>query len=649
MWIPFALAFFGGVLIWLLARICLQRGSVWADTHPVRADRLAGGMVIGLIGLYILIIGGLALARHNALRSHAYDLGIFAQVLWNTSRGHLFQNTVMVEHAENLLGQHFAPIFLLMVPIYWVWPDPRALLILQTVALALGALPLYWLARLKTGSRIAAILIAAAYLVAPAVHYVNFYDFHEIALVTPMLFFAVWFLETGRIRWLLAVLGFALLCREEVGFIVAAFGLALLVRRHWIAGVASIVMGLGWTWAAVAHIIPYFQEATNYYFVVRYRPLGTTVADILTTVLTRPAFVLEYLTTGPRAFDRTAFLVRLAVPVGGLAILAPGILLLAAPTLGYLLLSDYREQYDIRSQYSAPIIPILFAATAVAIGRVSRRTTASIGIAGFVLVASLAATVQYGGTPIGRRHDPHQFAMSDHARLGYSVMARIPAGASVSTQSPFIPHLANRRELYHFPYVHGAEYVLVDAWASQWPLNSAEWNRAQDELLANPAYQLISREDGYELFKRMSPLPIQQQVSVSFLDSYELVGVDTPAQAIKPGETFEVALYWKPLTSIGVRRTKDRVTSSVTLMNEDGESFTRIDKEFWDGLLTTDRLIRGAIHRERYILTAPETPGTYNVVPGLSSFFSKRPLAIHVNGRRTELFTTPVSTIRIAH
>src|SRR5438045_1319051 len=136
LWIPFGLAVVGGMLIWLLARYGEQRGAARAAPNSARADRLASGIVIGLIGLYIFIIGGLALERHNAFRSYADDLGIFAQVLWNTSRGHFFENTVMVETAENLLGQHFAPVFLLMAPMYWIWPDPRSMILFQTIALA---------------------------------------------------------------------------------------------------------------------------------------------------------------------------------------------------------------------------------------------------------------------------------------------------------------------------------------------------------------------------------------------------------------------------------------------------------------------------------------------------------------------------------
>jgi hypothetical protein len=137
-------------------------------------------------------------------------------------------------------------------------------------------------------------------------------------------------------------------------------------------------------------------------------------------------------------------------------------------------------------------------------------------------------------------------------------------------------------------------------------------------------------------------------VSVSFLDKYELIGVDAPDQAVRPGEQFEVGLYWKPLTSIGARRATDRFVSSVKLLNENGESFAEVDKEFWDGLVTTDKLIQGEIHRERYVLQAPEAPGMYSVAPAMYTYSGKRPLAISVDGRRTELFTESVAAVHVA-
>lgn len=90
------------------------------------------------------ILASYSIARHNAFNSKAYDLGLHAQVWWNTSHGRLFAGSVEV---DNYLGDHASPIILPLALLYRLWPDARLLLLLQAAALALGAWPLALLAR----------------------------------------------------------------------------------------------------------------------------------------------------------------------------------------------------------------------------------------------------------------------------------------------------------------------------------------------------------------------------------------------------------------------------------------------------------------------------------------------------------------------
>ena len=66
--------------------------------------------------------------------------------IWNTAHGRFLQE-IKGDSISTRLTDHFEPIFALVAPIYWLWDDVRALLILQAVCLALGAWPIYLLAR----------------------------------------------------------------------------------------------------------------------------------------------------------------------------------------------------------------------------------------------------------------------------------------------------------------------------------------------------------------------------------------------------------------------------------------------------------------------------------------------------------------------
>ena len=62
--------------------------------------------------------------------------GIYDQVVWNLSHGRLFQTTLVYETAGTY--DHFEPVLVLIAPIYWLFSDVRVLLVIQSLALALG-------------------------------------------------------------------------------------------------------------------------------------------------------------------------------------------------------------------------------------------------------------------------------------------------------------------------------------------------------------------------------------------------------------------------------------------------------------------------------------------------------------------------------
>src|SRR3989442_1629399 len=94
---------------------------------------------------------------------------------------------------------------------------PETLLLLQTVALALGGIPLLLLGlrRLPELPLVAAAFVGA-YLVTPEILGEALYDFHALALATPLLLLALWALDAQRYRWFVVAAVLAALCKEEV-------------------------------------------------------------------------------------------------------------------------------------------------------------------------------------------------------------------------------------------------------------------------------------------------------------------------------------------------------------------------------------------------------------------------------------------------
>lgn len=111
----------------------------------------SGWLLIVLVLLYAVGFSILSIRPHTAQRTNMADLGQIDLAIWNTSQGHFVQE-VKGEAVSTRLTDHVEPIFLAVGLVFRLWDDVRALLILQTLALALGAFPVCWLARDLIGS-----------------------------------------------------------------------------------------------------------------------------------------------------------------------------------------------------------------------------------------------------------------------------------------------------------------------------------------------------------------------------------------------------------------------------------------------------------------------------------------------------------------
>src|SRR5579885_999997 len=109
------------------------------------------------------------LAQQAAFASPAEDLGTMSQAIWSLTHGMLFHQTVCNPISDtNCYGlqgfSRFAINFETMLfpfsLLYALWPSPNTLLIAQTMVVASGAFPAFWLARLRLRNEFVAVLIA---------------------------------------------------------------------------------------------------------------------------------------------------------------------------------------------------------------------------------------------------------------------------------------------------------------------------------------------------------------------------------------------------------------------------------------------------------------------------------------------------------
>jgi len=442
----------------------------WSSVAKEVALRREGRIALGLAAAYFIVYSALAVLRHESFHSFRFDLGLFDQVFWNTTQGRPFESTMSqaLPIPHSLLGDHFSPLLLVLVPFYFAFPHPETLLVLQTFALVLGAWPVYLLARLRLPPGYALVWVAVYFLFVPLA-YINLYDFHEVVLSVAPLGFALYFLERGRGGWFLFSLLVTFLVKEEMALVGAGFGLyALMGKRDWKLGL-GVLFGSLLAFAAVIQVaIPFFAEGRTYpYIKLRYAEVGGSPGGIVTTLLTDPLRIARALLETKKIY----FAIAIFGPVLGLSAGAGWASVVLLPTLGYLLLSNYEPQFSFTTQYSAPLIPLVIGTSILTLARLPESARRPVMAA--VVASSLVFSWAFGDMPFSRKFDPGLFSTpSRYGLFVRQVAVRITPEAKVSAESSFPAHLAERRYVYDFAFegAQDAEWVVLDYEASDYNL-----------------------------------------------------------------------------------------------------------------------------------------------------------------------------------
>jgi uncharacterized membrane protein len=456
------------------------------------------------IAAYATGFAALSVLRHRAFETGRFDLGNMVQAVWSTAHGHPLQVTNLHGTEVSRLGAHVDPILVVFAPLWWVWPHPSLLLTAQAFAVALGALPLFWLAHKHTGSEHAALGFSLAYLIFPATEWMTLNEFHPVALACPLLLFAIWYLDEDRLLPFALFALLAALTREEIPLVIAGLGLwYALSRRRWLAGGTIAVAGLAASAIAVQVVIPHFNHGSKSSFYGRYDAVGGSASGIVRKAFTDPGRLFSI------AFDHrgTHYLLDLLLPMAALALLAPLLLIALVPELVLNLLSSVDAQSSIHYHYTAGLIPILFAAAAIGASSLGRRA----GIAATVVVlAAVVGNYRLGPIPIwrslpgGSTLQATSAEVSRHDRIAARQLKLIPAAAPVTATNALGAHLSQRRRIFSFPYLRGADWVIVDEQKPSLGDHNDKHGGLKriEELRGDRRFRLVSAADGVLIFRR---------------------------------------------------------------------------------------------------------------------------------------------------
>lgn len=417
------------------------------DASTALAERVTpAGVLTASVALYVLVFGQLTWAQQSNFGTFGFDMGIYDQAIWLLSR---FKNPFDTIRGLNYFGFHVNVIAFALVPIYWLGGGPHALYLIETIALALGAVPLWLLARDRFENEWLALGPAVAYLLFPSIEWINWWHFHPEALAITPLFFAWWFASRGRWWWFALATGVALSCKEDVALAVLAMGVAIALRYSIRAGAATAAVGVAWFVICTRLIIPHYDGGQAAFYLAFNPTLGHSLQGVIATIIRHPSRLYRLMVKQ----NRHTYYIQLLAPVAFLPIIGGwSAALIGLPQLVINTTSVIGYAYSIKFHYSSMVVVGVWLATVESMARRASRPATRGALVAVLVACALAANVAWSPSPLSVHYRDGEWARpSALARAEATAVKQVTNGKGVSASYSIDTHLTHRAGIYEWP------------------------------------------------------------------------------------------------------------------------------------------------------------------------------------------------------
>jgi uncharacterized membrane protein len=502
--------------------------------------------------LLVLIVtvaySALSILRHRHFNSSYLDLGVFDQAIWQYSRLHAPDVSVRSNlPTENILGDHFHPILILLAPLFWLIDSVEALLVVQAALFALAIVPIFLFTEKRLG-RLAAYLFALSYSIFWGIQSAVEFDFHEIAFAVPLLALAIYFIDERRWRAYFICLGLLLITKENLSVTVFFLGVYLVAIRQLKQGLISMAAGVAWFFAAIKIFIPFFMDPgtarvpDRYYRYWSYNQFGPDPGSAFKTIIRNPLLVARTLLAPGVKLQTYWYLFH---PFLFLALFSP-LFILAIPLMAERFLSENPSFWGIDYHYSAILAPVIIMASVDSLARAAKRIKKMdprylvVPASLLVLVLNLRLLPAF---PLWRLTNTGYWRLSASDLAGRKAVSLIPATASVVAEGAIAPHLSHRRELYllnPLASIPDSDFIVTSERVNPFPFPSFQDIKYYLDTQQTRGYRKMFEEEGWVILKRETRAATPPPV---FNDS-AFVEQSVPA-SMTAGQSYEVHVTMK--------------------------------------------------------------------------------------------------------
>ena len=430
------------------------------------------------------------------------DLAIYVQSFWFYTHFSLPYVTLSPTYGDLVWADHFSPSLMLLTPFYFLWPDPKTLIVLQSFIYTAGAYPVYRFAKEKLQSQMLALALAFSFLTFFGTQNPLTFDFHLGTIAASFLPWILWamFKKKWKIFVVLCVVASGF--KEDMPLYVATLSLYLILsRKNWKLGGILLVVSIAYEVLITKYIMPSLVHYAQKTFSVAYFKLD-------------PAYLWALFFDNPAKMHTVflSFANYLFIPLFS----GPFLLLPFAHFFINFSNPEYPGRWDIYLHYRAYLTSIMAFGTILGLvglakrwPKVFARSTFKNIIASLLVVTALLFDF-FLHLPLNSLAKKQFYYKENWIADNDKIARKIPEDAYLLTTNHLAPQVSYRKHVYYFPqHIDEADYIFVDLHPNQPIINFWYSAHIQEDLdnhiksiIRSKKYVIVEKSGDAYLLKR---------------------------------------------------------------------------------------------------------------------------------------------------
>ncbi|MGN1195451.1 MAG: DUF2079 domain-containing protein [Acutalibacteraceae bacterium] len=456
--------------------------------HTDLNGKISIALVASFAGFACAVTLLMALFRYLTYSTPGYDFGIFCNMFHSMKTDFSMNTTCERDKLLSHLAVHISPIYYLILPIYYIFPSPVTLNVIQPIIIYSGVIPLYLLTKKLGLTKNASAFLCIAFSLYAPLSTGCFYDLHENCFMVPLLLWMFYFHESGKNipMFIFAVL--TLTVKEDAFLYVAIFALYLVIaKKQYIKGGGMLAMSAAY-FALCCVILSHFGEGV---MESRYSNLqsGGGLIEAAKTIIMNTGFAVgEILKTKDGTAEKFIYIAQMLLPLALIPFRSKNYAryILILPIFVNLL-TQYKYQYNIGYQYSFSIAAFLFYFSVLNLSQTKPEKQNKLT---FLAVISSALLFMMMVLPKSFNYIAKYNSNKETYKQINEAVATIPDDASVTASAYFVPKLAQRKIIYEDEYhdTPSTEYFVLD-------IRNQEKSEPRKEKYIDAGYELVLKID----------------------------------------------------------------------------------------------------------------------------------------------------------